>query len=79
MNIQDSKSLQALLNYPELESIHIGSSRKKIKYNSSIFNNFKDLTELGCDLENVKLNLPKVLLHIQHYPLLKTDPHLLIS
>jgi|GEM_PF-1501540 len=59
-NEEINKSLQALLNYPELESIHIGSPRKKIKYNSSIFNNFKDLTELGCDLENVKLNLPKL-------------------
>ena len=41
-NEEINKSLQALLNYPELESIHIGSPRKK----SNIIHQFLTISKI---------------------------------
>lgn len=53
-------NIEALVKFPELEAIRIYFTDKKNKYNCSIFNNFKNLKSLSCELENIELKLPKL-------------------
>lgn len=54
------KNIESLLKFPELEAIRIYYTNKKNKYDCSIFNNFKNLKSLSCELENIELKLPKL-------------------
>ena len=57
-NILDN--IEALVKFPDLEAIRVYFTDKKNKYDCSIFNNFKNLKSLSCELENIELKLPKL-------------------
>ncbi len=53
-------NIEALVKFPELEAIQIYYPSKKNKYDCSLFNSFKKLKSLSCELENIELKLPKL-------------------
>ena len=55
------KTVDSLIDFPELESLRIYSSRDhKVKYDVSVFNKLKNLQSLSCELKDITLNLPKL-------------------
>lgn len=55
-----SNNIKALEKFSELEAIRIYYTGKKNKYDCSVFNSFKKLKSLSCELENIELKLPEL-------------------